>query len=204
MSKFILGRKLDMTQVYNEDGAVIPVTVVEILPNIVTQVKTKEKDGYEAVQVGTGVKKKLNKAQRGHYKDLGSFKFVKEFRTLTMNDQELKVGDTLDLASFAPGDKVKVTGFSKGKGFAGGMKRHGFHGMPMGHGHKHVTRHIGSIGQRFPQHTLKGKKMAGRMGSDQVTVRGVKIVHVDLENGLLALSGSVPGNKGGLLQIITR
>lgn len=202
--KFILGRKLDMTQVYNEDGAVIPVTVVEVLPNIVTQVKTREKDGYEAVQVGTGIKKKLNKAQKGHYKDLGSFKFVKEFRTLTMNDQELKVGDTLDMASFAPGDKVKVTGISKGKGFAGGMKRHGFHGMPMGHGHKHVARHIGSIGQRFPQHTLKGKKMAGRMGSDQVTVWGVKIIHVDMENGLLALSGPVPGNKGGLLQIITK
>lgn len=204
MSKFILGKKLDMTQVYGDNGAVIPVTVIEVLPNIVTQVKTMDKDGYQAVQVGTGTKKKIAKPQKGHFKELGSFRYVKEFRATTMNDQELKVGDTLDLAAFVPGDKVKVTGISKGKGFAGGMKRHGFSGMPMGHGHKHVARHIGSIGQRFPQHTLKGKKMAGRMGSDQVTVRGLKVVHVDKENGLIALKGPVPGTKGGLLAIMSQ
>lgn len=204
MAKFILGKKLDMTQVYGENGAVIPVTVVEVLPNIVTQVKTKDKDGYEAVQVGTGTTKKLAKPQQGQFKDLGKFRHVREFRSLTMNDQELKVGDALDLSAFAVGDIVKVTGFTKGKGFAGGMKRHGFSGMPMGHGHKHVARHIGSIGQRFPQHTLKGKKMAGRMGNDKVTVSGLKVVHVDKENGMIALKGAVPGNKGGLLAIVAK
>jgi large subunit ribosomal protein L3 len=202
--KFILGKKLDMTQVYGEKGTVIPVTVIEVLPNVITQVKTKDKDGYEAVQVGTGTKKKITKPLKGHFKDYGSFSHVREFRSLTMNDQELKVGDALDLAAFAPGDRVKVTGISKGKGFAGGMKRHGFSGMPMGHGHKHVARHIGSIGQRFPQHTLKGKKMAGRMGSDKTTVWGLKVVHIDKENGLMALSGSIPGNKGGLVAIISK
>ena len=193
-----------MTQVYGENGAVIPVTVVEIEPNTVISIRTKDKDGYEAVQVGTGTKKKIAKPQQGQFKDLGKFRHVREFKFLTMNEQELKVGDVLDIMAFAPGDTVKVIGFSKGKGFAGGMKRHGFSGAPMGHGHKHVARHIGSIGQRFPQHTLKGKKMAGRMGHDTVTVRGLKVVHVDKDNGLMALSGPVPGNKGSLLAIMTQ
>ncbi|MEK7582364.1 MAG: 50S ribosomal protein L3 [Patescibacteria group bacterium] len=201
--KFILGKKLDMTQVYGENGAVITATVVEVEPNIVIQIRTKDKDGYEAVQVGTGTKKKIAKPQQGQFKDLGKFRYVREFKALQMNEHDLKVGDILDLAAFAPGDEVKVSGYSKGKGFAGAMKRHGFSGMPMGHGHKHVARHIGSIGQRFPQHTLKGKKMAGRMGNIRVTVRGLKVVHVDKENGLIALSGPVPGNKGGLLAITT-
>jgi len=201
--KFILGKKLDMTQMYGENGAVTTVTVIDVQPNTVIQLRTTDRDGYEAVQVGTGVKKSIAKPQRGQFKDLGKFRYVREFKSLTMNDQELRVGDVLDLAAFAQGDEVKVIGFSKGKGFAGGMKRHGFSGMPMGHGHKHVARHIGSIGQRFPQHTLKGKRMAGRMGNDKITVRGLKVVHVDKENGILALSGPVPGNKGGLLTIIS-
>ena len=188
-----------MTQVFEEDGKVVPVTVVEVEPNVVVQVRTKEQDGYEAVQVGTGTRKAKNikKPQKGHFKDLGNFKYLKEVR----GSQELKVGDKLDVSVFAVGDKIKVTGMSKGKGFAGVMKRHGFHGMPHSHGHHHVARHAGSIGQRFPQHTLPGMRMAGRMGTDKVTTRGLKIVRVDVENGLLAVKGAVPGNRGQLLII---
>ena len=193
-----------MTQIFEEDGKVVPVTVVEVGPNIVVQVRTKEKDGYEAVQIGTGIKKvkNINKPQRGHLKDLGAFRYLKEIKTIkSSEEQELKIGDKVDASVFAPGDKVKVTGISKGKGFAGVMKRHNFHGMPHSHGHHHVARHAGSIGQRFPQHTLKGMRMAGRMGHDQVTTRGLKIVTVDIENGLLAVKGAVPGNRGQLLII---
>ena len=202
MTKFILGKKLGMTQVFEEDGKVVPVTVVEVEPNVVVQVRTKEQDGYEAVQVGTGTRKAKNikKPQKGHFKDLGNFKYLKEVR----GSQELKVGDKLDVSVFAVGDKIKVTGMSKGKGFAGVMKRHGFHGMPHSHGHHHVARHAGSIGQRFPQHTLPGMRMAGRMGTDKVTTRGLKIVRVDVENGLLAVKGAVPGNRGQLLIIQTQ
>ena len=196
-----------MSQVFEEDGKVIPVTVVEVAPNIVVQVRTKEKDGYEAVQIGTGTKKakNINKPQKGHNKDLGNFRILKEFRKNPLSKAsetgDWKVGDKIDASVFAIGDKVKVTGTSKGKGFQGVMKRHGFSGMPHSHGHHHVARHAGSIGQRFPQHTLKGMRMAGRMGHDQVTTRGLKIVRVDVENGLLAVKGAVPGNRGQLLVI---
>ena len=195
-----------MSQIFTEQGKMIPVTVVEVAPNVVTQVKSKETDGYEAVQVGTGsIKpKNVSKALKGHLKDSGLFQHLREFKTVTMNDQELKTGDTLDLTAFATGDVVKVSGISKGKGFQGGMKRHGFHGMPASHGHKSVKRHIGSIGQRFPQHTLKGKKMAGRMGADRITVRGLKVLTVDPTQGILAISGAVPGQRGALLEIVTQ
>ena len=210
--KFILGKKLGMSQVFEEDGKVVPVTVVEIESNVVTQIRTKEKDGYEAVQVGTGTRKVKNikKPQRGHLKELGNFKYLKEVRDKeskhmaigeTTEALTVKVGDKLDASVFVVGDKIKVTGISKGKGFQGVMKRHGFHGMPYSHGHHHVARHGGSIGQRFPQHTLKGMRMAGRMGTDKVTTRGLKIVRVDMENGLLAVKGAVPGNRGQLLVI---
>ena len=191
-----------MTQIFEEDGKVVPVTIVEVEQNVVVQIRTKEQDGYEAVQVGTGTRKAKNikKPQKGHFKDLGNFKYLKEVR----GSQELKVGDKLDVSVFAVGDKIKVTGMSKGKGFAGVMKRHGFHGMPHSHGHHHVARHAGSIGQRFPQHTLPGMRMAGRMGTDKVTTRGLKIVRVDVENGLLAVKGAVPGNRGQLLIIQTQ
>lgn len=203
MSKFILGTKLGMTQVYSENGKVTPVTVISIEPNVVVQVKTKEKDGYVAVQIGTGSKKRITKAIRGHLKGAAPVRYLREFKGSTFGEQELEVGNTLDAAQFQPGEFVKVTGISKGKGFAGAMKRHGFSGMPASHGHTHVRRHIGSIGQRFPQHTLKGKKMAGRTGRATSTVRGVRIVSVDPERGILAISGSVPGNNGSLVKIIT-
>lgn len=200
--KFVLGKKVGMSQVW-DNGKVTPVTIVEVEPNKVLQVKTKETDGYEAVQIGTGSKRHVAKPQKGHFKDLGNFRDVVEFRTLQQNDQDVKVGDAFDATLFATGDMVKVSALSRGKGFAGAMKRHGFSGMPMGHGHKHVARHIGSIGQRFPQHTLKGKKMAGRTGHVRKTVRGLKVVQIDQETNMLAVKGSVPGIKGALLEIVS-
>lgn len=201
MAKFLLGEKLGMTQVFEDDGTVVPVTVVKVEPNVVVQVKTKEKDGYEAVQIGAGSKKKVTKPLQGHLKDLGNLRFLKEFRTLSINEQEAKRGDKIDVSVFAPGDVVRVTGLSKGKGFQGVVKRHGFSGMPASHGAHSVLRHAGSIGQRFPQHTLKGMRMAGRMGGVKRTTRGLKVVRVDAANGLLALKGAVPGNNGGFLII---
>ena len=200
MTSFILATKVGMTQIFSQDGAVVPVTVLEVAPNIVTQVKNSDKDGYKAVQVGTKTKKHLSKALTGHLKDLGNLRFLREFRV--PEDFSMNRGDTLDLNTFAPGDKVKVTGISKGKGFAGAMKRHGFHGMPSSHGHKAVKRHIGSIGQRFPQHTLKGKRMAGHMGHENVSVRGLKVAQIDTEHGLMAVTGAVPGNRGGLVVVV--
>lgn len=213
--KFILGKKLGMSQVYGEDGNVIPVTVVEAEPNTVVQIKTQEKDKYEAVQVGFGSKKEknINKQQKGHFKDLGNFAFLKEFRFDSkgkrsrgqkqeeISSVQLTVGQKIDVSIFAPGDAVKVTGMTKGRGFQGVVKRHGFHGMPASHGAHSVLRHAGSIGQRFPQHTLKGMRMPGRMGYDKLTIRGLKVVVVDKENNLLAIKGAVPGNRGGLLII---
>lgn len=169
-----------MSQIFQEDGTVIPVTVIEAEPNVVTQIKAKDKDGYEAVQVAAGKKKR-------------------EARGSKVNDTEVKVGDKFDVSTFSEGDIVKVSGVSKGKGFQGVMKRHGFSGMPFTHGHHHVARHAGSIGQRFPQHTLKGMRMAGRMGGVKRTTRGLKVVKVDAENDLIAVRGAVPGNKDGLV-----
>lgn len=197
MSKFILGTKIGMTQMFKEDGAVVPVTIFKIEPNTVVQVKTTDKDGYQAVQVGVGSKKKLTKPAKGHRKDLGNFAVLKEFRS----EQEFNVGDKLDISLFAEGEMVKVTGVSKGKGFQGVVKRHGFRGMPASHGAHSVLRHAGSIGQRFPQHTLKGMRMAGRMGGVQKTIRGLKIMKIDAENGVMAIKGAVPGNKSSLVTI---
>jgi len=201
MVKFILGEKLGMTRMFNEKGWAIPITVVRAAPNVVVQVKTEKKDGYDAVQVGAGVKRKISKALKGHYKGLGDFRFLREFKA---DKGKFKVGDNIDVSIFSPGDIVKASGVSKGKGFAGGMKRHGFSGMPASHGHKHVKRHIGSIGQRFPQHTLKGKKMPGRMGGVNSTVKGLHIVVVDVQEHLLGIYGAIPGSKGALLEIVTQ
>ena len=193
-----MGRKLGMTQIFKEDGTVVPVSLVEIKPNYIVQVKTKDKDGYQAVQIGTEEKKRPNKVTKGHFKEeVPALKNLKEFRLA--GDEELKVGDKFDTSAFTEGDLVKVTGLSKGKGFQGVVKRHGFHGMPASHGAHSVLRHAGSIGQRFPQHTLKGTRMAGRMGADQITTRGLKIIRIDLENSLLAIKGAIPVNKGGLV-----
>lgn len=212
--KFILGKKLGMSQVYNDKGEIVPVTVIQAEPNVVVQLKNKEKDGYEAVQVGYGTRKEKNikKPQKGHFKKLGNFEVLKEIsfknkgkisrgqELETISDQ-MAVGNKFDVSIFAPGDLIKVSGVTKGRGFQGAVKRHGFKGMPRSHGHRSVQRHVGSIGQRFPQHTLKGMRMAGRMGHDNLTVRGLRVVTVDVENSLLSVRGAVPGNKGGLVVI---
>lgn len=192
-----------MTQIFDPKGAVIPVTVLEVEPNIVVQIKTKETDGYDAIQLGTGEKRRLTKAAKGHRKNLGNFRYLFEVRGTQLNDKDVKVGDSFDVSMFALDDIVKATGTSKGKGYQGVVKRHGFHGMPASHGHRSVVRHGGSIGQRFPQHTLRGMRMAGRMGGEQVTIRGLKVISVDAEQKLLALKGAIPGNRGEIIRLQT-
>lgn len=196
-----------MTRFFQEDGTVVPVTLVEAEPVVVTQIRTKEKDGYEAVQIGSGKQKKMNKPKSGHLKELGNLKRLKEFRELKAKigeeEKQLEKGDKFDISVFNIGDIVKISGLTKGRGFQGAVKRHGFHGMPASHGHHHVLRHVGSIGQRFPQHTLKGTRMAGRMGGVRQTTRGLKIVDIDKENNLIVVRGAVQGRKGTLLEIAT-
>lgn len=199
----MLASKLGMTQIYGTKGELIGVTLLQATPNVVTQVKTTEKDGYTAVQLGAGTKKakNLGKGLRGHFKDLGSFRWAREFKAVAVGGKDLAVGDNVDVSIFAPGDIVRISGLTKGKGYAGAVKRHGFHGAPGSHGHHHVTRHVGSIGQRFPQHTLKGSRGPGRDGQERVSTRGLQVVVVDAERNILAIKGAVPGAKGSLLEI---
>ncbi len=201
--KFILGRKLNMTQIFGEDGIVHPVTLLAVTPLTVTQVKTKESDGYEAVQVGFGTRKEknLSKAVRGHTKDLGFFSLLKEFRLKDV--PTFTKGDKIELSSFVAGDKVEVTAISKGKGFQGVVKRHGFKGGPRSHGQKHSEREPGSLGGggRDGGRVAKGKRMAGRMGGDRITVKNLKVVAVNPEKGELFISGAVPGRRGTVVEV---
>lgn len=201
--KFILGTKLNMAQVWGEDGKVQPVTVISVGPNVVTQVRTVEKDGYSAVQVGFGSRnpKRISKAVKGHVKDLGSFSALKEFRVDDV--QGVIVGDKIDASVFKPGDNVAVSAVSKGKGFQGGVKRYGFSGGSRTHGQKHSEREPGGIGGggRAGGRVAKGLRMAGRMGGDRVTVKGLKIVQVDAEKNVVLVSGPVPGRRGTFVEI---
>jgi len=193
--KFILGSKLGMTQMFDKDGKVVPVTLVVAGPCVVTQIKNKEKDGYESVQVGLNKIIKANKIKKPLAKK--PFRFLREFRTAG----EYKAGDNIDVSVFQEGDIVKVAGVSKGKGFQGAVKRWGFHGRKATHGVKHEHRTVGSIGASFPARIIKGKKMPGRMGADRVTVKNLKIMKVDKDNNLLVIKGAVPGKLGILLEI---
>jgi large subunit ribosomal protein L3 len=186
--KFILGTKLGMSQIFDDNGRMIPVTLIEAGPMTVTQIRTNEKDGYSAVQVGYQTKK----TGKG-------FKHLREFRI--EDEGQYKTGDVIDVSVFSEKDLVRAIGTSKGKGFAGVMKRHNFSGMPASHGHKHVARHGGSIGQRFPQRTLKGMKMPGHMGAKQATVRGLTVVKIDKEKNMLLIRGAVPGIDGKVVEI---
>lgn len=205
--KYILGTKIGMTQMFNAEGSVIPVTLIQATPNVVLQVKHKEKDGYEAIQVGFGERKPKNikKPQKGHFKELGNFRYVREFRKMPNAEFQMpNVGDKIDASVFVEGDKIKVSGISKAKGFQGVVKRHGFHGAPASHGTKHAHREPGSIGGRGGRaggRVTKGMRMAGRMGGERVTTRGLKIAKVDVEKNILAIRGAVPGRKGTLLEI---
>ncbi|MFH1509330.1 MAG: 50S ribosomal protein L3 [bacterium] len=201
---FMLGKKIGMSRTYDESGKVIPVTVLEVGPCTVTQVKNDDKDGYTAVQIGYAEAKKISKPMQGHLKNLKK-KFVglKEMRIkFKKEDYKLpKVGDVFTVESFATGDKVKVTSTSKGRGFAGVVKRHGFAGSPKTHGHRHDERAPGSIGAAFPQHVMKGMKMAGRMGNERVTISNLEVATVDVKKNILAVKGSVPGAKGKIVQV---
>lgn len=202
---FILGKKIKMSQIWKDDK-VIPVTLILAGPVVITQIRTKEKDGYEAVQVGFGAKKTKNikKPQRGQFKNLGNFQHVKEFRFPQIPDSKFQipnVGDTLNVSQFQEGDKVKVSGLNKGKGFQGVVKRHGFHGGPKTHGQKNRWRAAGSIGATAPQRVMPNKKMAGRMGQERKTVKNLKIAGIDKEKNILMIKGAVPGSRGSLLEI---
>ena len=194
-----------MTQVFDETGRVHPVTLVKVGPVVVTQVKdASTKDGYSAVQVGYGEKrvKNINKPAKGHFKTLGNFVGTKEFKAKGL-EQGLKVGDIVDLSAFSSGDKVTVTATSKGKGFQGVVKRHGFHGGPRSHGQKHSEREPGSIGGagRDGGRVAKGKRMAGRMGSDTITTKGLTVVKVVPENGEIFIRGAIAGRRGTVVSI---
>lgn len=190
-----------MSQIFDESGKVISVTLVDAGPVVITQIKTKEKDGYNAVQMGFGERKEKN--IKKPQKKLGNFRYIREISLSSANGDfgDLKAGGKISAEIFQEGDKIAVSGISKGKGFQGVVKRHGFHGGPASHGQKHSEREPGSIGSTGPQKVFKGTKMAGRMGADRVTVKGLKIVKVDKENNLLFISGAVPGRKGTLLEI---
>ncbi len=201
--KFILGQKIGMSQIFDENGNQIPVTLVEAGPCEVLQVKTKENDGCEAVQLGwrkIEKKKKIKKTMKGK-----EFRYIKEFKVQpTTNNQQpttFKAGDKIDVSVFREGDKVKISGISKGKGFQGVVKRHGFHGRNATHGVKHEERKPGSIGSSWPERVIKGRKMPGRMGAERVTVKNLKIVKVDKENNLIAVKGAVPGYRGTLVEV---
>lgn len=190
-----------MTQLFEEDGKVVPVTVIEAGPCTVLQVKTADKDGYEAVQVGFGTRKHINKPQKGHMKGLGQFKYLRELRVDDISEWE--VGKKFGCEIFEPGDRVDVTGISKGHGFAGVVKRHGFHGGPKTHGGPtDKLRSPGSIGAGTdPGRVLKGTRMAGHMGAKQITVQNLTVVRSDPAKGILMLRGAVPGNEGVYLKV---
>ncbi len=199
--KALLGTKIGMTQIISEDGVAIPVTLIQAGPITVTQVKTVETDGYNAVQVAYGEGKNLSKAVAGHTKPAGSTpKHIREFR-VTELPEGLSVGGTIDVSTFTVGDVVDATGTSKGKGFAGTIKRHNFNRGRASHGASAYSRRPGSIGSQYPQKIFKGKTMAGRMGHDRVTVKNLVVSYIDKENNLIGLRGAVPGPKKGLIII---
>jgi large subunit ribosomal protein L3 len=201
--KFILGTKEGMTQVWNEAGTVCAATVITATPNIVTQKKTKETDGYSAVQLGAGEKKEKNisRPQIGHFKELGKFAVTREFRT----EAPAERGTAIDVSQFAVGDTVMISGISKGKGWQGVVKRYNFAGDMATHGRSHSLRMPGSLGGggRAGGRVAKGKRMGGRMGGDRITVKGLKVLQVNLAMNTLVVSGAVPGVKGCLLEIVS-
>ena len=200
MLEGIIGRKLGMTQVYRDNGKIESVTAVEAGPCAVTQIKTADKEGYEAVQVGFGETKRLNSPEKGHLKGLAPYKHLREFRVESVG--ELKVGDKIDVNVFKPGDRVDITGVSKGKGFAGVVKRHHFKGGPKTHGQSDRERHPGAIGSTTtPGHLKKGLRMAGHMGAERVTAQRLEVMKIDPARNLLLVVGAVPGSDNGLVLI---
>jgi large subunit ribosomal protein L3 len=194
--KFILGKKIGMTQVFDKDGSAVPVTLVEAGPVEVTQIKNLEKDGYDAIQVGYGKITKqslIKKPMKGK-----EFKTLKEYAGDT---KEASIGDIIDVSIFEEEDIVKVSGISKGKGFQGGVKRHGFSGKDRTHGVKHEHRTIGSVGSAYPQRVIKGRKMPGHDGAVKRTVKNLRVIRIDKDTNIIAISGALVGRRGTLLEI---
>ncbi len=201
--KALITRKVGMTSTIADDGVVTAITLLSASPCVVTQVKTPETDGYTAVQIGAeeAREKLVNKAQQGHFKAAGMLpKIIREFRVDEITE-DLKVGSTISPEVFSVGDIISVTGTSKGKGFAGTIKRHNFHRQRKTHGGKGNTRQPGSIGSMYPQKIFKGKKMAGQLGAEQVTVQNLRIALVDTELGVIGVTGAVPGPRKGIVVI---
>ncbi|MCC6674214.1 MAG: 50S ribosomal protein L3 [Thermomicrobiales bacterium] len=201
MIQAMVGKKLGMTQVFDESGVVYPATVIECGPNVVTQIKTEAKDGYEAVQLGFGLDSRLNRPEQGHRKASGfQSRDLREVKADSYDD--LEVGQVFKADVFKPGQLVDVTGTSKGRGFQGGVKRHGFSGGPKTHGQSDRLRAPGSIGSSAtPGRVFKGTRMAGRMGNDRVTVLSLEVLRVDPERNLLVVKGSVPGHNDSLVVV---
>jgi large subunit ribosomal protein L3 len=208
---FLLARKLKMEQRWRGDEAV-PVTILAVEPCVVTQVRTTERDGYTAAQIGAGHAKRVTKPMAGHLKGAGQFRWLREFRLnaerRAQNAElpEWKIGDRIDVSALKVGDVVAVSGVSKGKGFQGPMKRHHFHGQDASHGVKHAHRESGSIGgggRHGKGHVIKGMRMAGRMGGNRVTVKGLEVIAVDPDRNELVVKGAVPGARGTLLEVRT-
>ncbi|MBX6341287.1 MAG: 50S ribosomal protein L3 [Thermomicrobiaceae bacterium] len=201
MIEGLWGKKLGMTQIFDETGRMVPVTVLEVGPCVVTQIRTKERDGYEALQLGIGHKKRLNRPMSGQVKASGaSPRYLREVRAEGV--EQYSVGQVLDCSIFKEGELVDVTGWSKGRGFSGVMKRHGFRGGPKTHGQSDRARAPGSIGaSTTPGRVLKGMRMAGRYGNDRVTVQNLKVVKVDPERNVVLVRGSVPGAADGLILV---
>lgn len=202
--KFILGTKTGMTQVFDNEGVCRAATVLKVTPATVSQVKTSEKDGYSAVQLASGVQKqhRVNKAAMGHFGS--AIAMAREFRPRTGEEAKiegLEKGSTLDASTFEPGDDITVSAVSKGKGFQGVVKRHGFAGGRRSHGQRHSEREPGSIGATGLARVLKGTRMAGRMGSDKITIKGLKVLQVNKDENIIVVSGAVPGRKGTLVEV---
>ena len=198
----LLGKKLGMLQTFGKNGTVMGCTVLEVGPCVVTQIRTRERDGYEAVQLGYGAKKRLNEPEKGHLRaaGAGNLRYLREFKA--DNIAELRVGQKLGVEMFKPGDRVDVTGTSKGKGFAGVVKRHGFRGGPKTHGQSDRHRAPGSIGSgTTPGRVLKGLRMAGHMGDERVTVKNLEVLDSNQARGILLVKGAVPGARDGLVQV---
>lgn len=198
MLQGIIGRKLGMTQVFRDNGKMEAVTAIEAGPCSVIQIKTAAKEGYDSVQLGFGETKRLTSAEKGHLKGLGSFKYLREFRVEDVGD--IKVGDKINVSIFNQGDRIDVTGISKGKGFAGVVKRHHFRGGPKTHGQTDRERHPGAIGSTTtPGRIKKGLRMAGHMGTERVTARRLEVMKIDPESNIMLVKGSVPGPKNAVV-----
>lgn len=200
--KFLLGKKIEMTQIFDEQGNVVPVTLILAGPCFVTQIKLQDKDGYEAIQIGFEKIEKANKIKETM--KTKPYRFLREFENGDNEampiGRQAKIGDEINVSAFEQGDMIKVSGISKGKGYAGAVKRWGFVDKAKAHGAKDM-RQLGSIGSRYPQRVIKGKKMPGRMGFRRTSVKNLKIIKIDKENNILAVKGAVPGRRGTLVEI---